>query len=61
LKETVYNLFVYVEKSQIKALGIAPHELEGTDTEKVVALQAFVQQDTINAERFSLARTVEWG
>jgi len=60
LKETVYNLFVYVDKSQIMALGIASHELEGTDAHKIGALQALVQQDNTSAERFSLARTIEW-
>jgi hypothetical protein len=60
LKDTVYNLFLYVEKSQIKALGIAPHELDGTDAEKVSALQTLVQQDYKTAKRFEIKSKFEW-
>jgi hypothetical protein len=60
LIEIVYNLFLYVEKSRVSALGIVPHELDGTDAEKVSTLQALVQQDFITARRYPLSPKVEW-
>jgi hypothetical protein len=43
VKETVYNLFVYVQKSMITELGIASHELEGTDEDKKTTLQVLAR------------------
>jgi hypothetical protein len=54
LKETAYNLFVYVEKSLVKTLGIAIHELDGSDAEKVSTLQTLVNQDYKTARRITV-------
>jgi hypothetical protein len=60
LKETAYNLFVYVEKSLVKTLGIAIHELDGSDAEKVSTLQTLVNQDYKTARRITVKRKFEW-
>jgi len=61
LKEPAYNLFLYVDKSLISALGVAVHELDGTDPEKLMTLQKRVGQDYRVAKRYKLARRFEWG
>jgi hypothetical protein len=61
LKEPAYNLFLYVDKSLITALGVAVHELDGTDPEKISALQQRVSDDYKTAKRYKLARRFEWG
>jgi hypothetical protein len=60
LKDTVYNLFLYVDKSQIKALGVVPHVLEGTDEEKISALQLRVERDYKTAKRTEVRGIFEW-
>lgn len=49
--DTVYNLFLYVESDLIKQLGIALHEMDGTDQQKVTALQMLVDADYKTALR----------
>ncbi len=61
MKEHAYNLFLYVDKSLITALGVAVHELDGTDSEKISALQQRVSHDYKAAKRYKLARRFEWG
>ncbi|MGI4826611.1 MAG: hypothetical protein ACRYFU_00210 [Janthinobacterium lividum] len=51
MSDTVYNLFLYVEGGLIKQLGIAIHELYGTDQQKVTALQMLVDADYKTAPR----------
>ncbi len=53
MKDTVYNLFVYVEGRVIKQLGIATHDLDGTDQDKVTALQMLVDTDYKVAKRIA--------
>jgi hypothetical protein len=60
LRETVYNLFVYVEKSLVTELGIVAHELDGTEGEKVSTLQALVDQDYKTAARYKVQAGFEW-
>jgi len=60
VKETVYNLFLYVEKSLIRELGIAIHELDGTEEEKSSTLQALVDQDYKIAKRYPVTEKFEW-
>jgi hypothetical protein len=60
VKDTVYNLFLYVDKSRIKALGVAPHVLDGTDEQKISVLQERVQQDHKTAKQFEVKGAFEW-
>jgi hypothetical protein len=60
LKESAYNLFLYVEKTQIKDLGVAVHELDGTDAEKLAVLQSRVAKDCGSAKRYRLDVPLEW-
>lgn len=60
LKEIVYNLFIYVEKSLIKALGIAVHTVDGTDEEKLLTLQMLVATDYMTAKRYTVKSKFEW-
>jgi hypothetical protein len=60
LKETVYNLFLYVEDSLIRELGIATHQLDGTEEEKLSTLQALVDQDFKTAKRYHIEHGLEW-
>jgi hypothetical protein len=60
LKETVYNLFVYVEKSLITELGLAAHALEGAEADKISTLQVLVGQDYKIAERHKVKAGVKW-
>ncbi len=60
MKEIVYNLFIYVEKSLIKALGIAVHTVDGTDEEKLLTLQMLVATDYMTAKRYTVKSKFEW-
>jgi hypothetical protein len=60
VKEPTYNLFLYVEHEVIQELGVIIHHLEGTEEEKLSALQAFVDQDYKIAKRYSLQGKIEW-
>jgi hypothetical protein len=61
LREPTYNLFLYVEQDAIKELGVVVHDLEGTEEEKLSALQALVDQDYRIAKRYRLQDKIEWG
>src|SRR5665811_2327718 len=60
MKDTVYNLFVYVTNEVVGAVGIVPHELDGSDAENISPLQEYVPQDCRSAERLTLGRRFEW-
>jgi hypothetical protein len=60
LKEPAYSLFLYVDKTLITALGIAVHELDGSDAEKISALQKRVSQDYKTAKRHKVTKRFEW-
>jgi hypothetical protein len=60
LKDIAYNLFLYVEKSTVTALGMVPHELDGTDEEKISALHILVDHDHKTAQRLALKDRLEW-
>jgi hypothetical protein len=60
MREPTYNLFLYVEREVIQELGVVIHNLEGTEEEKLSALQAFVDQDYKIAKRYFLQDKVEW-
>ena len=60
MKETAYNLFLYVEMPFIKALGVALHDLDGTDQEKLAALQRLVEDDHKTAKRYALKEPLKW-
>jgi hypothetical protein len=60
LKENAYNLFLYVEKTRVKELGVAVHELDGSDAEKLVVLQSRVNHDYKSAKRYRLSVPLEW-
>ncbi len=58
--ETAYNLFLYISQSSITEIGIMPHILEGTDSEKLSFLQARVQQDHQTANRIQPSIVITW-
>lgn len=53
MTEAAYNLFLYVQGGIIKQLGIAAHQLDGTDQDKVAALQVLVDADYRTAKRMN--------
>jgi hypothetical protein len=57
-RESTFNLFLYVTDSTITSLGVAVHELQGSDEEKTAALQAMVELDFQKATRYELASPV---
>lgn len=60
MKETVYNLFVYISTADISELGVAAHDLEGTDQEKLAALQDLVNTDYQQATRYKPKQPLTW-
>lgn len=61
MKENAYNLFLYVDNMRVKELGVAIHELDGTEAEKLSVLQSLVGQDYRSAKRYALKTPLEWG
>jgi hypothetical protein len=45
MKESIFNLFVFVEHEYIRRLGAVAHEVEGSDSEKVAYLRAKAASD----------------
>jgi hypothetical protein len=60
MRETAYNLFLYVKGGVVRQLGIAAHALEGTDQEKVAALQVLVDTDYKTAKRMDAREGFEY-
>ena len=60
MSEQVFNLFVYVERNTVKELGVAVHEADGADSQKLSILQSLVEADCKTARRFKLAQAIEW-
>lgn len=54
MKESVFNLFLYIHKNIISELGAVLHQIEGKEQEKLDFLQSQVIKDSKNAERFSI-------
>lgn len=60
MKERVFNLFLYVDRDLVSELGIAVHEVDGTDDEKISFLQTRVNQDYRTAQRTKVRPPFEW-
>jgi hypothetical protein len=60
LKELGYNLFLYGDMSTIKGLGVAVHDLDGTDHEKLSALKNLVDSDYRTAARYTMKHLITW-
>jgi hypothetical protein len=60
MKEPAYNLFVYLDMPTIRELGVAVHDLDGTEQEKLSALQKLVATDCITATRYKTKHPVTW-
>jgi hypothetical protein len=58
--EQGYNLFVYCDASEVKEVGVAVHELNGTDQEKLLAMRNLVDTDFQTATRYKLKRPMSW-
>lgn len=58
--EQLFNLFVYVERGAISELGMAIHESDATDLEKISLLQSLVDSDYKKARRYRLPKALEW-
>jgi hypothetical protein len=56
LLETVYNLIGYYDEFEIISfLGVAAHDLDGTDDEKLDVLSSCAREDSLTAMRFLLS------
>jgi hypothetical protein len=58
--EQGYNLFVFCDASEVKELGVAVHELNGTDQEKLLTLRNLVDTDFLAVTRYKLKRPMSW-
>ena len=45
LNENAYNIFLHVDKTRLKDPRVVVYELDGTDAEKLAALQSRVDQE----------------
>lgn len=55
MRETVYNLFVLIsDDGLVRSLGVAAHELGGSDESKLRMLQAAVEEDLPTAQVFTV-------
>jgi hypothetical protein len=52
MKERIYNLFLFIEGEFIRGLGIAVHDVDGTDDEKMSYLRVHAETDLKEALRF---------
>lgn len=52
--EKIYNLFIFIKNNIIYELGVAVHEIKGTDSEKLAFLQTHVHTDLKKAIRLML-------
>ncbi|HEY4382145.1 MAG TPA: hypothetical protein VGN01_17480 [Acidobacteriaceae bacterium] len=59
-RESAYNLFLFGNKRGITELGVAAHDLEGTDHEKIAALQTLIDADLKTANRYKTNGQVTW-
>ncbi len=60
MKERGYNLFLYGDISTIKELGVAVHDLDGTDQEMLSALKNLVGSDYRTATHYKMKRLITW-
>lgn len=56
MNEPGYNLFLYCNMSTIQELGVAVHDLEGTDQDKISALRNLADSDYRTAARYKTKR-----
>lgn len=49
--EESYNLFVFVERNHVVAVGGVPHTLDGTDVARIAELQSLVSEDLTRVPR----------
>jgi hypothetical protein len=54
MKEIIYNLFYFVEDKYITHIGVVPHELSGSDKDKIAYLQSHVLSDLADCKKFSI-------
>lgn len=52
--ETAYNLFVFAKGDILTGIGVAMHEVDGSDSEKIAFLQGRVASDLPGATRYPL-------
>lgn len=51
MMERIFNLFIYTNGDVIELLGVAVHEMDGSDEEKIAYLRSAVDYDYKVAER----------
>jgi hypothetical protein len=54
MKETVFNLFLFISNNIINEIGVVSHQLNGTDKEKLFFLQSQVDNDLKNAKKIPI-------
>lgn len=52
MRETIYNLFLFIQEDLIKELGVVAHDADGADAEKLRQLQAAASADHHQARRY---------
>jgi len=60
VRETAYNLFIYVHGGKISQLGVVAHDLSGTDDEKLAHLTRHVESDHNTAKRYAPRLPTTW-
>lgn len=51
MKEKIFNCFIYTDGEKISQLGVATHEMEGSDEEKMEFLRRSVSNDSLIANK----------
>lgn len=60
MREPTFNLFLYVKMPSVTELGAVVHDLDGSDHEKISALQLLVDSDYQIARRYKPSRPLSW-
>jgi len=60
MREACFNLFLYGDDLAISKLGVAVHQLDGSDQEKVSVLTSLVATDYEVARQYPLQNPLEW-
>ncbi|HEY5381572.1 MAG TPA: hypothetical protein VIJ65_04915 [Acidobacteriaceae bacterium] len=60
MKETCFNLFLYGDDLTISKLGVAVHQLDGSDHDKQSALSSLVDTDYQIAAQYPLQEPLDW-
>lgn len=60
MRETIYNIFYFVENGIISEAAITTHDADGSDEEKVELLKSLVLSDLAKATRIPLSKVISY-